>query len=207
MSRFCFSHGQARRHVKSSSCWCKRRADERARAAARVWESHHEAVKTVLLSGQALRQTRALVAGLEPATAESLQMSRPIRYQMCHQRPSFSQLHQGHFRLSGPPSNQGAGGGTRTRDSRVPADVKADSLSIVPSTPLISVSMSQYHERSSRKVLTVLSTDRSIASPPADSGRFKSFDTGRFLQLNQYDCGPFIPPNFYSKSRRFEDSY
>ncbi|GFO00676.1 hypothetical protein PoB_002718100 [Plakobranchus ocellatus] len=33
-----------------------------------------------------------------------------------------------------PPSGQGACGGTRTRDRRVPADLKADSLSTVPST-------------------------------------------------------------------------
>ncbi|GFO29141.1 hypothetical protein PoB_005564600 [Plakobranchus ocellatus] len=35
---------------------------------------------------------------------------------------------QGDLRLSGPPSGQGAGGGARTRDRRVPADLRADSL-------------------------------------------------------------------------------
>ncbi|GFO28272.1 hypothetical protein PoB_005477700 [Plakobranchus ocellatus] len=42
---------------------------------------------------------------------------------------------QGDLRLSGPPSGQGAGGGTRTRDRRVPADLRADSLATVPPTP------------------------------------------------------------------------
>ncbi|GFO17374.1 hypothetical protein PoB_004387900 [Plakobranchus ocellatus] len=36
--------------------------------------------------------------------------------------------HQGDLRLSGPPSGQGAGGGARTRDRKVPADHRADSL-------------------------------------------------------------------------------
>ncbi|GFO47415.1 hypothetical protein PoB_007392000, partial [Plakobranchus ocellatus] len=35
------------------------------------------------------------------------------------------------FRLTGPPSGQGAGGGARTRDRRVPADLRGDSLAIV----------------------------------------------------------------------------
>ncbi|GFN73924.1 hypothetical protein PoB_000043000 [Plakobranchus ocellatus] len=42
---------------------------------------------------------------------------------------------QGDLRLSGPPSGQGAGGGARTRDRMVPADLRADSLATVPPTP------------------------------------------------------------------------
>ncbi|GFO24732.1 histone-lysine N-methyltransferase SETMAR [Plakobranchus ocellatus] len=42
---------------------------------------------------------------------------------------------QGNLRLSGPPSGQDAGGGARTCDRRVPADLRADSLATVPSTP------------------------------------------------------------------------
>ncbi|GFO28800.1 hypothetical protein PoB_005530500 [Plakobranchus ocellatus] len=42
---------------------------------------------------------------------------------------------QGDLRLSGPPSGQGAGGGARTHDRRVPADFRADSLATVPPTP------------------------------------------------------------------------
>ncbi|GFO07155.1 hypothetical protein PoB_003366000 [Plakobranchus ocellatus] len=42
---------------------------------------------------------------------------------------------QDDLRLSGPPSGQGAGGGTRTRDRGVPADLRADSLATVPPTP------------------------------------------------------------------------
>ncbi|GFN73712.1 hypothetical protein PoB_000021800 [Plakobranchus ocellatus] len=37
--------------------------------------------------------------------------------------------------LSGPPSGQGAGSGARTRDRRIPADLRADSLAPVPPTP------------------------------------------------------------------------
>ncbi|GFO09119.1 hypothetical protein PoB_003562400 [Plakobranchus ocellatus] len=37
------------------------------------------------------------------------------------------------LRLSGPLSGQGAGGRARTPDRRVPADLRADSLSTVPS--------------------------------------------------------------------------
>ncbi|GFO48301.1 hypothetical protein PoB_007480600 [Plakobranchus ocellatus] len=43
---------------------------------------------------------------------------------------------QGDLRPSGPPSDQGAGGGGRTRDRRVPADLRADSLATVLPTPL-----------------------------------------------------------------------
>ncbi|GFN76272.1 hypothetical protein PoB_000277800 [Plakobranchus ocellatus] len=42
---------------------------------------------------------------------------------------------QGDLRLSGPPSGQGAGSGARTRDRRVPADLKADSQATVLPTP------------------------------------------------------------------------
>ncbi|GFO41086.1 hypothetical protein PoB_006759100 [Plakobranchus ocellatus] len=41
---------------------------------------------------------------------------------------------QGELRLSGPPSNQGANGGARTRVRGVPADLRADSLATVPPT-------------------------------------------------------------------------
>ncbi|GFN89802.1 hypothetical protein PoB_001630800 [Plakobranchus ocellatus] len=37
--------------------------------------------------------------------------------------------------LSGPPSGQGAGGGARTHGRRVPAYLKADSLTTVPLMP------------------------------------------------------------------------
>ncbi|GFN86243.1 hypothetical protein PoB_001274900 [Plakobranchus ocellatus] len=42
---------------------------------------------------------------------------------------------QGDLRFSGPPSCQGAGGEARTRDRRVPADLRADSLTTEPLTP------------------------------------------------------------------------
>ncbi|GFO34325.1 hypothetical protein PoB_006083000 [Plakobranchus ocellatus] len=42
---------------------------------------------------------------------------------------------KGDLRLLGPPSDQGADGGARTRDRRVPADIRADSQATVPPTP------------------------------------------------------------------------
>ncbi|GFN94583.1 hypothetical protein PoB_002108900 [Plakobranchus ocellatus] len=42
---------------------------------------------------------------------------------------------QGDLRLSGPPSGQGAGSGARTRNRRVPADLRADSQATVLPTP------------------------------------------------------------------------
>ncbi|GFN92280.1 short transient receptor potential channel 6 [Plakobranchus ocellatus] len=42
---------------------------------------------------------------------------------------------QDDLRLSGLTSGQSAGGGARTRDRRVPADLRADSLATVPPTP------------------------------------------------------------------------
>ncbi|GFN74716.1 hypothetical protein PoB_000122200 [Plakobranchus ocellatus] len=42
---------------------------------------------------------------------------------------------QGDLRLSGPPPGQGAGSRVRTRDRRVPADLRADSQATVLPTP------------------------------------------------------------------------
>ncbi|GFO21574.1 hypothetical protein PoB_004807900 [Plakobranchus ocellatus] len=42
---------------------------------------------------------------------------------------------QGDLRLLGPPSGRGADGGARTRDRRIPADLRADSQATVPPTP------------------------------------------------------------------------
>ncbi|GFN85691.1 hypothetical protein PoB_001219700 [Plakobranchus ocellatus] len=44
-------------------------------------------------------------------------------------------LQQGDLRLLGPPSGRGTDGGARTRDRRVPADLRADSKATVPPTP------------------------------------------------------------------------
>ncbi|GFO09953.1 hypothetical protein PoB_003645800 [Plakobranchus ocellatus] len=41
---------------------------------------------------------------------------------------------QGDLRFLGPSSGQGAGGKARTRNRRVPADLRADSLATVPPT-------------------------------------------------------------------------
>ncbi|GFN83409.1 hypothetical protein PoB_000991500 [Plakobranchus ocellatus] len=46
----------------------------------------------------------------------------------------FRRPQQGDSKLSDPPSSHGAGSGARTRDRRVTADLRADSLSIVTLT-------------------------------------------------------------------------
>ncbi|GFN75712.1 hypothetical protein PoB_000221800 [Plakobranchus ocellatus] len=40
----------------------------------------------------------------------------------------------GDLRFLGPPTGQGAGSGARTRDRRIPADLRAESLTAVPPT-------------------------------------------------------------------------
>ncbi|GFN99836.1 hypothetical protein PoB_002634200 [Plakobranchus ocellatus] len=42
---------------------------------------------------------------------------------------------QGDLRLLGPPSGRDADGGARTRDRRVPADLREDLQATVPPTP------------------------------------------------------------------------
>ncbi|GFN96314.1 hypothetical protein PoB_002282000 [Plakobranchus ocellatus] len=44
-------------------------------------------------------------------------------------------VHKADLRLSGPPSGQGAGDEARTPYRRVPVDLRADSLAIMPTTP------------------------------------------------------------------------
>ncbi|GFN80907.1 hypothetical protein PoB_000741300 [Plakobranchus ocellatus] len=53
----------------------------------------------------------------------------------------FISPQQGDLRLSGPPSGQGAGSGARTRDRRVPADLRANSqATVLPTPPLDAIS-------------------------------------------------------------------
>ncbi|GFO02648.1 hypothetical protein PoB_002915300 [Plakobranchus ocellatus] len=49
--------------------------------------------------------------------------------------PATTSPQQGDLRLLGPPSVQGADGGARTRDRRVHADLRMDSLATVPPPP------------------------------------------------------------------------
>ncbi|GFO19010.1 hypothetical protein PoB_004551500 [Plakobranchus ocellatus] len=57
---------------------------------------------------------------------------RTVDYQVKGPSPQ-----QGNLRLSGPPSDQGIGGGARTRGRWVPADLRGDSLASLPPTPLL----------------------------------------------------------------------
>ncbi|GFO48061.1 hypothetical protein PoB_007456600 [Plakobranchus ocellatus] len=55
---------------------------------------------------------------------------------------------RGDLRHSGPPSGQGAGGGARTRDGRVPADLRTYSLATVLPTPRGKGGSNSYNELS-----------------------------------------------------------
>ncbi|GFN82656.1 hypothetical protein PoB_000916200 [Plakobranchus ocellatus] len=44
-------------------------------------------------------------------------------------------VHNKRSQAFSPPSGWGAGGGARTRDRRIPAELRADSLATVPPTP------------------------------------------------------------------------
>ncbi|GFO11036.1 hypothetical protein PoB_003754100 [Plakobranchus ocellatus] len=57
------------------------------------------------------------------------------RYLMAWRAQGKPSTQQGDLGLSGPTSSHGAGGGARTRDRRVPADLSADSLATMPLTP------------------------------------------------------------------------
>ncbi|GFN89760.1 hypothetical protein PoB_001626600 [Plakobranchus ocellatus] len=63
-----------------------------------------------------------------PATSYSLQLR--LRTHINRFLPQ-----QGDLMLLGPPSDLHAGGGARTRNRRVPADLRADPLATVPPTP------------------------------------------------------------------------
>ncbi|GFO12286.1 hypothetical protein PoB_003879100 [Plakobranchus ocellatus] len=58
-----------------------------------------------------------------------------VRYWSQVKRKKGRKGEGGGAELSVPPSGQGAGGGTRTSDRRIPADIRADSLAIVPPPP------------------------------------------------------------------------
>ncbi|GFO01742.1 hypothetical protein PoB_002824700 [Plakobranchus ocellatus] len=56
---------------------------------------------------------------------------------MSASRSLINASQQGDLGLSGPPSGLGADGGARNLDRRIPADLRADSLTTVPPTPLL----------------------------------------------------------------------
>ncbi|GFO07796.1 hypothetical protein PoB_003430100 [Plakobranchus ocellatus] len=79
---------------------------------------------------------------------ESIMLGMPasqaqIHRKIMHQSPELMTLsrrkqfdpQQDDPRLSGSPPDQGPGGGARTRDRRVPANLRADSLATMPPTP------------------------------------------------------------------------
>ncbi|GFO24344.1 hypothetical protein PoB_005084900 [Plakobranchus ocellatus] len=66
-----------------------------------------------------------------PQKTDHLGMEEAEAVKVCNQ----ASPQQGDLRLLGPPSGQSAGGGARTRDGRVRADLKADSQATVSPTP------------------------------------------------------------------------
>ncbi|GFN92036.1 hypothetical protein PoB_001854200 [Plakobranchus ocellatus] len=75
---------------------------------------------------------------------------------------------KGDLRLSGPPPGQGAGSGPRTRDKRVPADLRADS----PPTPLPLLRSDRLNHVVEKECSTCPSYSWSI---------FKNLDCGQLL--------------------------
>ncbi|GFO44850.1 glutaminase kidney isoform, mitochondrial [Plakobranchus ocellatus] len=67
-------------------------------------------------------KARAPIAGLEPATEGSLQISGRTRKPLCYRR---SRPPQGDLRLPGPPSGLGAGGELKNCYRMVPVDLRA----------------------------------------------------------------------------------
>ncbi|GFO01116.1 hypothetical protein PoB_002762100 [Plakobranchus ocellatus] len=60
--------------------------------------------------------------------------AKEVNEQVENGRRVLASPQQGDLRLSGPPSGQGAGGGARTSNRNVSADLRADSLATVPPT-------------------------------------------------------------------------
>ncbi|GFO35453.1 hypothetical protein PoB_006195800 [Plakobranchus ocellatus] len=84
-----------------------------------------------------------MVCALFPIARVVLSTVQSERYGLCIVFPTARVVlstvqtspQQGDLRLSGPPSGQGAASGARTRDRRVPADLRADSQATVLPTP------------------------------------------------------------------------
>ncbi|GFN89551.1 hypothetical protein PoB_001605700 [Plakobranchus ocellatus] len=88
-------------------------------------------VKTKGLSGDATTPGKAPCPPLGKPSADLLctELS-PTRVFIYIASPQ-----QGNLRLCGPPSGHGAGGGAQTRDRKVHADLRADSLATEIPTP------------------------------------------------------------------------
>ncbi|GFO45857.1 hypothetical protein PoB_007236200 [Plakobranchus ocellatus] len=99
-------------------------------------------------------------------------------------RRSNDSPQQGDLRLSGPPSGQGAGAGARTRDRRVPADLRADSLATVPPTPPRTLSG------------PVPCLDFRLGGSTSTLSATPFFETGRRLKLWEFYGLPKIPNAF-----------
>ncbi|GFN91478.1 hypothetical protein PoB_001798400 [Plakobranchus ocellatus] len=81
----------------------------------------------------ALQHARAPVAGLKAAHPRQKGPSSSQGGFVVHcATDAQSSPQQGDLKLLGPPSDRGADGGARTRDRRVPADLRVGSQATVP---------------------------------------------------------------------------
>ncbi|GFO44150.1 hypothetical protein PoB_007065500 [Plakobranchus ocellatus] len=94
---------------------------------------------------------------------------------------------QDDLRLSGPPSRQDASGGARTRDRRIPADLKADSLATVPPTPqsaggginyrMVETSNTVHFHPVKKQLCNKLEKRLKIAKPTTRTNQYKGRNT------------------------------
>ncbi|GFN86321.1 hypothetical protein PoB_001282700 [Plakobranchus ocellatus] len=108
---------------------------------ARAWEkglNSNKKVPVLLISGQVRKPCYHQCLQMEDGK-EKQQTSKKKDNKKRKTRERRARPQQGDIRLLGLPSGQGAGGRARTRDRRVPADLRADSLATVPPSPLMEV--------------------------------------------------------------------
>ncbi|GFO07121.1 hypothetical protein PoB_003362600 [Plakobranchus ocellatus] len=108
-----------------------------------------------------------------------------------HLESSYASLQEGHLRLLGPPSGQGADGGARTRDRGIPADIRADSVASVPSTlPFFVIIVSKFHKAGYSSLSLLESHAHIFTGDCLDSVQGKEFCCGfrkytEWLELKQ----------------------
>ncbi|GFO26214.1 hypothetical protein PoB_005271900 [Plakobranchus ocellatus] len=124
-------------------------------------------------------------------------------------RSPCSNPQQDDLRLSGPPSGRGAGGGARTRDRRVPADLRADLLTTLLPTPHkeIEKDLVYVHIASPQRVDLRLSGLRQAKMSVACSNLLEQKDPCEFqggLASQVYKCSPCAKGLSMSKSANKE---
>ncbi|GFN86699.1 hypothetical protein PoB_001320500 [Plakobranchus ocellatus] len=121
--------------------------------------SHRDLLSPPLLPfsrGTVSSHSSSMLSTAQGASSPTVTVSVPVSVPAS---PGQASPQQGDLRLSGPPSGQGAGSGVRTRDRRIPADIRADSLATVPPTLPTTTERSMSGERKTARgggfILTV----------------------------------------------------